>query len=90
VNLTKIVLALERQANELLIDERRGRREAAKLGIPIIGVLGILLIAKQRQLIPQIQPVLDTLIQQAYFRVSSALYAQVLLQANEVPETESR
>jgi len=78
-----IVLALEQQADELLIDERRGRREAAKLGIPIIGILGILLLAKQRQLLPRIQPVLDALIEQASFRVSSGLYSQVLLQANE-------
>jgi uncharacterized protein len=34
-----IVLALEKQADELLIDERRGRQEAMKLGIPIIGIL---------------------------------------------------
>ncbi|KAM3110858.1 DUF3368 domain-containing protein [Phormidesmis sp. 146-20] len=78
-----IVLALEQQADELLMDERRGRQEAAKLGIPIIGILGVLLIAKQRQLIPQVQPILDALIQQASFRVSSALYTQILLQAKE-------
>ena len=84
-----IILALEQQADELLIDERRGRREAAKLGIPIIGVLGILLIAKQRQLIPQIRPILNALIQRSFFRVSSELYTQVLLQANETSETEN-
>lgn len=78
-----IVLALEQQADELLIDERRGRQEAAKLGIPIIGILGVLLVAKQRQLIPQVQPILDALMQQASFRVSSALYTQILLQAKE-------
>ncbi|GAP99627.1 DUF3368 domain-containing protein [Leptolyngbya sp. NIES-2104] len=78
-----IVLALEQQADELLIDERRGRQEAAKLGIPIIGILGVLLVAKQRQLIPQVQPILDALMQQAAFRVSSALYTQILLQARE-------
>jgi uncharacterized protein len=81
-----IVLALEQQADELLMDERRGRREAAKFGIPIIGVLGILLIAKQRQLIPQIRPVLVALIEQAAFRVSPALYRQILLQADEDPD----
>ncbi|KAM3097771.1 DUF3368 domain-containing protein [Phormidesmis sp. 146-12] len=78
-----IVLALEQQADELLMDERRGRQEATKLGIPIIGILGVLLIAKQRQLIPQVQPILNALIQQASFRLSSALYAQILLQAKE-------
>jgi predicted nucleic acid-binding protein len=78
-----IVLALEQQADELLIDERRGRQEAMKLGIPIIGILGVLLLAKQRGLVPQVQPTMDALIEQAGFRVSSQLYAQVLSQANE-------
>jgi predicted nucleic acid-binding protein len=78
-----IVLALEEQADELLIDERRGRQEAIRLGIPIIGILGVLLLAKQRGLVPQVQPTLDALIEQAGFRVSPRLYAQVLSQADE-------
>jgi uncharacterized protein len=78
-----IVLALEQQADELLMDERRGRQEAMKLGIPIIGILGVLLLAKQRNLVPQVQPILDALIKQAGFRVSPQLYSQVVSQANE-------
>jgi len=73
-----IALALELQADDLLIDERLGRREASQLGLSIIGILGILVIAKQRSLIPQVQPVIDALIHQASFRVSSQLYQRVL------------
>jgi len=51
--------------------------------LPITGILGILLVAKQRKLIPTVQPVIDALIIQAGFRVSSQLYAQVLKAANE-------
>jgi uncharacterized protein len=78
-----IALALELQADDLLIDERLGRREARQLGLPIIGILGILLVAKQRNLIPVVQPVIDALIQQANFRVSPKLYQQVLNLAKE-------
>lgn len=78
-----IALALELQADDLLIDERLGRQEAVRLGLPIIGILGVLLVAKQRNLIPQVQPVMDTLINQAGFRVSSQLYQRILALAQE-------
>jgi predicted nucleic acid-binding protein len=78
-----IALALELKADELLIDERLGRREATRLGLSITGVLGVLLIAKRRELIPAVQPVIDDLMTQAGFRVSSQLYTDVLNAAGE-------
>ncbi|XPM52637.1 MAG: DUF3368 domain-containing protein [Leptolyngbya sp. IPPAS B-1204] len=78
-----IALAFELQADDLLIDERLGRQEAIRLGLSIIGILGILLVAKQRSLIPQVQPVMDALINQAGFRVSPQLYQRILALAQE-------
>lgn len=78
-----IALALEFKADELLIDERLGRREAIRLGLSITGVLGVLLIAKRRGLIPAVQPVMDALIAEAGFRVSQQLYKDVLNAAGE-------
>lgn len=53
------------------------------MGIPIIGILGVLILAKQQQLIPQVKTVVDSLINQAGFRVSPRLYQQVLILAQE-------
>lgn len=78
-----IALALELKADELLIDERLGRREASRLGLSITGLLGILLVAKRRGLVEAIHPVVDDLINEAGFRVSSQLYAEVLAMAGE-------
>jgi uncharacterized protein len=78
-----IALALELQADDLLIDERLGRREALQFGLSIIGILGILILAKQRNLIPTVRPVMDALIDRAGFRVSPQLYQQVLNRSNE-------
>lgn len=78
-----IALTVELQADELLIDERLGRREATQLGLPIVGILGILLVAKQRGLIPAVQPVMNALISEAGFRVSSQLYRDILSAARE-------
>ena len=79
-----IALALELKADELLIDERLGRREAVRLGLSITGFLGVLLIAKNRGLISKVQPIIDALILQANFRISRQLYEEVLQTANEL------
>jgi hypothetical protein len=78
-----IALALEVNAEELLIDERLGRREAIDLGLSITGLLGILLVAKRRGLITQIRPIMDSLILEANFRISPNLYREVLAAAGE-------
>lgn len=78
-----ITLAIELAANQLLIDERVGRREANRLKVPITGVLGVLLLAKQRGIIPAVKPAIDDLISQAVFRISDRLYASILYDAGE-------
>ena len=78
-----IALAIQLKADELLIDERLGRREAQRYGLSVIGLLGILVIAKQRNLIPKVQPVMDALSNQAGFRVSSQLYHHILMLSQE-------
>ncbi len=78
-----IALAFELNAERLVIDERLGRREANRLGIPIVGILGILVAAKTRGLISAVQPVMDRLIAEADFRVAPQLYTEILTMAGE-------
>jgi predicted nucleic acid-binding protein len=47
-----IVLALELEANLLLIDERTGRDVARRMGLRSTGLMGVLLEAKHRGLDP--------------------------------------
>lgn len=78
-----IVLALELEADLLLMDERRGRAMAADYGLPVTGLLGVLLQAKRNGLISAVKPVMNQLIEQVNFRVSSQLYVSILQSAAE-------
>lgn len=73
-----IALALEKKAALLLIDERRGRKVAAELGIDVLGTIGILVEAKMSGKIPTLKGQLDALISKSGFRISGALYRHAL------------
>ncbi len=78
-----IALALELNADLVLLDERAGRRAASRQGLRVVGVVGILLAAKAQGLIDQVQPQLDALRQVAGFYLSDSLYERVLQLASE-------
>lgn len=60
-----ITLALELHADRLLIDERKGRRLAAQEGVAVIGLLGVVLLAKRKELVPSARMLLLSLEQEA-------------------------
>ena len=79
-----ISLAKELHADFLVIDEAPGRQEAKRLGLRTIGVLGILVLAKERGIIAMVKPQIDSLIQKSEFWVSEKLITHILKQANEL------
>ena len=80
-----LALAVERQADVVLIDERRARAVATRLGLNVVGVLGVLVEAKHKALVPHLKPILDDLITRAGFWVSAQLYERVLQVVGERP-----
>jgi uncharacterized protein len=56
-----LVLAMEQQADLVILDERLARRHAQRLGLPLTGTLGILLRAKQRGFVSSVRSLIDEL-----------------------------
>ncbi len=81
-----IILALELKTDLLLIDERRGRAEAQRLGIRITGLLGVLLEGKARGFVVSVKPLMDLLIENSTFWISPVLYDRILALAGEIEE----
>jgi uncharacterized protein len=77
-----LVLGKELNADWIIIDDERARAAAASAGFNIIGLAGILLLAKQMKLIPSVKPLLDDL-KNKNFRLSDKIYKEVLKKAGE-------
>jgi predicted nucleic acid-binding protein len=74
-----IALALENETSLLLIDERKGRGIAQKLGLNITGTLGVLLKAKQKNLIDSLEMEIKNL-KLAGFWISDAIVIPLIKQ----------
>lgn len=77
-----IALAHETENKFLITDDLEARKLSIKLGLSVIGTLGVLLRAKQEGHINLIKPLLEQ-IKQTNFRLSDDLYRVVLHKAGE-------
>ncbi len=78
-----IALAVEMKPDRLLTDEREGRSKARQLGLPLTGVLGVLLRAKKQGRITAVKAEIDSLRTKARFFIAPSLEAAILAQAGE-------
>lgn len=81
-----IALAVEVDADILLIDELKGRAVAKSLGLSTKGVLGILLAAKLAGRVPAIGPLIVRLKTELNFFLSAGIIAEALKLADESGE----
>lgn len=77
-----IILAQEVQAGLVLVDERKARAVAQRLGLEVVGTAGLLLLLKEQGTITEVRPLLDKL-RALNFRLSGRIYNYIILQAGE-------
>ena len=79
-----IALAVENNTDILLLDDKSARLIAANLGLNIIGIVGILIWAKKEGIIKQLSKELDSLREEANFRMSENLIKRALQEVEEI------
>ncbi len=77
-----LTLSKEKKADLILIDEKKARKAARRAGFAVVGVLGLLLAAKNMALIPAVMPFVEELTKQG-FRLSKRVTEEALKQAGE-------
>lgn len=77
-----LALAEEADARLVVIDERKARRYAERLGLALTGTLGVLLLAKEKGFLTSVAPAIQAL-EKAGLHVSHDLVRRTLLLAGE-------
>ncbi len=78
-----IALALEVNADLLLVDDRDARRLARRLGLQVMGTLGVIALAKYRGLVTKVKPVIDELVEKGFW-ISKKILEKFLRELGEL------
>jgi predicted nucleic acid-binding protein len=78
-----IALGQEVKADMILLDEREARQAAKRLGLRVLGTVGILIWARRAGKISRLREALDALQTKAKFRLSPTLYERALREVGE-------
>lgn len=66
----------------VLMDDKAGRRMATNAGVPMIGTVGVLVLAKRKGLVPLVKPQLEKLASSGYF-LNEEIIAAALIASGE-------
>jgi hypothetical protein len=79
-----LALAIQVQADYVLMDESEGRAAARRLGLRAVGVVGVLLRAKRDGALDSVAGALQALVTQAHFHLADQLIRATLAEAGEL------
>ena len=78
-----IALAMQVNADWVLMDERDGRKAAKSMKLKVVGVLGILLKAQRERRLRSLKQAMDRLREKAGFYVRADLYSAIIRKGEE-------
>lgn len=78
-----IALAIELDADLVIIDDKAARNTAQSLGLRVTGTVGLILLAKRRGYYDEIKPVIEKLVKKG-FRLSKEIIENILREAGEL------
>lgn len=77
-----MILAQERKADLVILDDNAAKKTAKYLGLSVTGTVGVLAKAKRQGIIKEVRPLLSEMRQNGFY-VSNAVEQMVLEQAGE-------
>lgn len=77
-----MILAQEKGADLVIIDDNAAKKTAKYLGLPVTGTMGVLLKAKREGYITEIAPVMEEICRNGFY-ISEVLKKMILEQAGE-------
>lgn len=77
-----LALAKEKKADLILLDEKRARKTARRAGFKVMGILGILVMSKNKGFIPLVKPFIEKLNRRG-FRISEKVIKRILKEVRE-------
>jgi uncharacterized protein len=80
-----ISLALERDIQGIILDDKQTREIAAELGLKVIGTLGLLILARRKGFLSEVRPLMAQIIERVNFRIAPSVLNRALSLIDEAP-----
>jgi hypothetical protein len=78
-----IALALDKGIPRIILDDKQARETAARLGLSVIGTLGLLMLAKEKGLLDAIRPLILLMMDRINFRIAPHVLNRALSSVGE-------
>jgi len=83
-----LTLALEKPHTGVVLDDLQARKCAELFEIPLIGTLGLIVLAKRKGLVPLVKPVIERLVAVGLY-IRSAVVTRILVGGGEVDQRDN-